>query len=322
MTDPLTGGYPARIVDEATEWQLRLESPTPQIEAGFRKWINAAPLHAEAFEAVCGNWTASEIIVEGAAGRDRKLIKAPFYMRRSTQVAVGTCLAVIAAAGLVVSVGGINRGSVIASARAATFQTRIGEIRTVSLADGTQVVLDTNSLLRTVASELNAVELVRGRARFAPAQSGRVFTVVTPQGRVRAYSARFDVSLIDARPRITTISGRTVLERAGTGGRPLVLHEGQQGGFATQSRVEQVVAGQLLWVKGMLVFDDVPLSDAVDALNRYNHTRIEIGMPTASGRVTGAFSARDPEAFAMAVAALFSLSVSHAGDGTIVLRSK
>jgi len=75
-------------------------------------------------------------------------------------------------------------------------------------------------------------------------------------------------------------------------------------------------------VKGMLVFDDVPLPDAVEAVNRYNGTRIELRTPKAGGRVTGAFSAREPDAFAMAVAALFSLSVSHAGDGTIILRSR
>ncbi|AOR76400.1 FecR family protein [Novosphingobium resinovorum] len=322
MTDPSMGRYPARIIDEAVEWQLRLETPTQEIELEFARWLAADPRHEAAFGAVCENWADSEIVVERPTGRDRKLARAPFYLRRSTYVAAGTCLAILVAAGLVVAVAAINQSEVISSARAATFETRIGEIRTFALADGTEVTLDTDSMLRTVAGSPRRVELLRGRARFAPAHSQHAFTVMTGRGNVRSNTGPFDVSLIAGRPRVSTIEGHTELEIAGSAGGPVILARNEQRELGPGGRVEKVAAGQLLWAEGMLVFDATPLGEAVTAMNRYNRTHIEAPSSAAAHRVTGAFSARQPDAFAMAVAALFSLDVTRTDDGTLVLRRR
>lgn len=319
MTDIAKGRYPARLVDEASEWLQLLDARSPGAEADFTRWISADPLHREVFDAVCANWADSEAVVEQPSGRTRKLVQAPFHMRRSTHVAAGACLALLFAASIVVAVSKLNQQAVIGSARAATFETGIGEIRTFALADGTTVTLDTGSLLATQPGEASVVELIRGRARFASRRADRVFTVTTAHGDVHARVARFDVSLIGPAARVATLEGRTELAINGRSGSALVLDRGEQGDMAPEAKVANVVDTQLLWVDGMLIFDRTPLAQAVDAINRYNRLRIEVPRTAEHYRVTGAFSARAPDAFAKAAAALFALKIDRRADNTIVL---
>jgi transmembrane sensor len=76
-------------------------------------------------------------------------------------------------------------------------------------------------------------------------------------------------------------------------------------------RIEQMIA----WKRNEAVFDDVPLVDAVNEMNRYSRTPILlIGDGALSKlRVSGLYRTGDSASFAQAVAALHGLTVRERG---------
>lgn len=73
----------------------------------------------------------------------------------------------------------------------------------------------------------------------------------------------------------------------------------------------------------MLEFDDTPLGEAIEQANRVGGAQLRLGGPALRRlRVTGAFRASDPRAFADALAAAFGLEVERSADGTLLLRAK
>ena len=81
-------------------------------------------------------------------------------------------------------------------------------------------------------------------------------------------------------------------------------------------KIENVTA----WQRGTLVLDDVPLPDALAAMNRYSVTQIVIPSPALqSHRVSGVFHVGDVETEALALQRFFGLRETVHSDRGIVL---
>ena len=89
------------------------------------------------------------------------------------------------------------------------------------------------------------------------------------------------------------------------------------GGARSDRRAIEDVAA---WRRGRVVFDDVPLGEAVSELNRYGGERLAVGSDIAGLAVSGSFSTADPASFAEAVSALHNLDVRESGQ-TLVIES-
>lgn len=326
MTEPDKRGVPARVHDDAGRWLARLQGDiTPQVERDFATWLEADPLHRRAYERAAGDWRDSVMLADSEVGRTRGLRRAPFLMRRTTHVgAAGLGLATVLA---LATVGLVHRDepfALVSPAEAANYRTAIGEIRTVRLADGSQLTLDTATLVRvTFTSDKRRLTLERGRARFRVAPDGRrPFIVGVAGGEVVARNAVFDVSVAERPARVATISGGVELLAAPSGADApsQMLAAGQQmrlGGDAVPKPISRTDAQ---WISGMLGLDATPLGDAIAAINRYNRLQLRLADPgLADLSVTGAFRARDPQGFARGVAAMFDLSIDRSSDAAIIL---
>src|SRR5690606_34703571 len=76
------------------------------------------------------------------------------------------------------------------------------------------------------------------------------------------------------------------------------------------------------WRDGVVVFDDVPLAEAVAEMNRYTTAPVTLAEPEIGAfRVSGVFRTGDPERFAMAMAEVFPLEVDHGPSGAAELRT-
>lgn len=325
MTEPHTGDIPEAIHDAAGDWLNQLEaSADPETARAFRTWEEADPRHKIAFEKIKKDWQLGKLLDQREIGRNRALPRAPFWMQHRTQVAAaGLGIAMIVG---VVTVGLMRPGGPFpftSQAQAAVYETRVGEIRTVPLPDGSSVVLDTGSRM-TVAftADGRRLDLEKGRARFdVVSDQQRPFRVVIPGGEVIARGTIFDVSLIDAVPLVTALEGEVELRGdASKGNEPLQLQAGKSLTLG-QAVAQKASPTEIRWVSGMLTVNGTALGDAVAAINRYNRVQLRLGDPAlAPLQVTGAFRVRDPSGFADAIAQSLRLTAKRAGESIILMK--
>lgn len=299
---------------------------SPTVEQAFVAWISADRRHGIAYQQAERNWRDSAQLASSAVASNRKLVPAPFLMRHSTHMAAAT-VGIVAALGIGTA-GLLRYGSPvgwIAAAKATTYETPRGEIRTIALADGSQLTLDTGTRIEvTLSSGERRVSLERGRARFRVMRDGnRPLVVAVPGGTLAAGSTAFDVSVIGRTPTIAVLEGHVDWTRTegGKAGQARTLVAGQAAALDDTAAPRPAVAGEARWVSGMLVLDNTPLGQAVEAINRYNHVQLRLADTRLSRlTATGAFQVHNPEAFAHAVAVTFHLGIDRSDPGLLLLR--
>lgn len=324
MTEAGPLAIPASVHDAAGKWLARRQgAPSAEVERDFAAWLAADPLHRRTYDEAQRTWRDGLLLADSKIGRTRRLDRAPFLMRRSTHAgAAGLGLAVVLGLVTVGAVREIGPFTLVAPAEAATYRTAVGEIRTVTLADGSRVTLDTATVLRaTITAAGRHVVLEQGRARFRVVPDAkRPFVVAARGGEVVAHGPLFDVSVTEGPARVAALNGPVELRASGPAAAPTTLASGRQSGFGDSAAPRAFLAAEGQWVSGMLGLDATPLGEAVAAINRYNGVQVRFADPRLSRLpVTGAFKVRDPEGFARAVAATFDLAMSHPEPTTILL---
>jgi transmembrane sensor len=216
--------------------------------------------------------------------------------------------------------------------RSDTYTTAIGELRSITLEDGSVVDLNTSSTLRThFTAKQRTVELLRGEAVFKVAKNPqRPFLVATGSTEIVAVGTQFNVYARDARTVVTVLEGRVrVTDKAPSNrtsattavvNQPLELSPGEQAVIAPHRPIARVKLADATpvtsWTERRLIFEDTPLSAAADEFARYNTRMIRIEDPKLRDlRVTGVFDATDPASLVQFVEAYGNVSVSTREDG-------
>ena len=221
-------------------------------------------------------------------------------------------------------------GIAVNSAARNLFATGVGETRPVALADGSRILLDTRSRLRVdFTAGARDVELLEGQAHFEVAKdTHRPFRVRTRSAEVVAVGTMFDVATLPARTTVTLIEGRvnvrTLPRTSQSAPQMAAMVAGQQLRITSDGQLLDEKAVKIenatAWHRGMIVLDDVPLSDALAAMNRYSKTQIVIPDPALqSRRVSGVFRGGDTETEALALERYFGLKETSHSQGAIVL---
>ncbi|MFP1682141.1 sigma-70 family RNA polymerase sigma factor [Alloalcanivorax sp. C16-1] len=178
-------------------------------------------------------------------------------------------------------------------------RTGAGERRTLTLADGSRVILNGRSAINIdITDQRRRVEVVRGEALFQVAKDpDHPFLVRAGDARVRVTGTRFEVRRRDGTVRLTVAEGSV---RAGDGHRHRSLRAGQQVHWrrGRLGEVETVdAAATLAWARGRLVFRDRPLGELLAELRPYHPDRLVLlNNELADRRVSGTFAADQPEA--------------------------
>jgi transmembrane sensor len=210
------------------------------------------------------------------------------------------------------------------------FETGIGETRPIALDDGSRILLDTRSRVRVLfTANFRDVELLDGQAHFEVAKDAhRPFRVRTGSAEVVAVGTKFDVAALPARTTVTLIEGRVNVRSLAVApqAEPKVaaMVPGQQLGVTSDGQLLDTkvvkISNVTAWQRGTIVLDDMPLPDALAAINRYSTTRIVI--PNAAlqaRRVSGVFRAGDVETEVLALQRYFGLRQTVHSDREIVL---
>lgn len=279
--------------------------------AAFDRWLNEAPANRQAFAAVersldmidaaGGDLLAEEfereLNEEAAIGGDRRRS----FLRTAATVAAALVVAVVA---LFVSRQG--------GPQTIAYETAIGGLQRVALADGSEIELNTNSRIAVRYDDASrTVELAEGEAFFnVEKDRDRPFVVNTDAATVAVTGTSFSVSALDDGATVRVLTG--VVDVDSLNGRHATLLAGDMieiGADGAAGPVQRFDAGvAFAWRTGKLRFDDAPLGAVVAELNRYFDVPITLADASlADLPVTGEFDAKDRATAVKALATAFDL---------------
>lgn len=315
----------ARMQEAERWWSAMRGEDAERMREAFDAW-HADPLNAAAYARHENTWGVAAGLGSTTIGRGRDLSR----VKRSHSWATAPRLAAAAALliAIVIGVAFFPFGGTGAPGMATAHATDIGEVRTLQLADGTTVTLDTDSRVEvSFDSKERRVKLLRGRARFdVRTEAGRGFVVEAGGKLVTARDADFDAELAPQGLSLSALRGaldvRAVVPAIATAAQ-LRVEPGQSVRFdeggAAQAQ-SPIAKGSEQWVAGMLVFHGTPLPAVLEQTNRYTRHPIRLGDGSlASLKVTGTFRPLPVEQLAESLAAAFNLEVRKGADGSLLL---
>jgi transmembrane sensor len=190
------------------------------------------------------------------------------------------------------------------------YSTGIGEQRTVALADGSTVFLNTDSDVRVQLSRrVRRVELARGEALFSVSHDpGRPFEVHALQGVTTAIGTQFDVELTRGGAAISVLEGTVTVGGSGNAAAlpPVAVSAGNGVGYSQEGAVSQLRPAEVNRIQGWrtqrMIFNDIPLDAALAEYNRYSRRPIVLSNPALGSRhINGVFHIGDEAAFLSAL---------------------
>jgi len=205
------------------------------------------------------------------------------------------------------------------------YQTSIGNREILSLNDGSQIELNTDSALRIAQDGAQRKAwLEKGEAFFQIKHDPRrPFVVETGNATVLDLGTKFSLREFADRLEVTLVEGSARIETK-DGAHSATLKPGdfavaRANTIRITRRSDQQLADELGWRRGVLTFRYTTLAEAAAEFNRYNRTQIIIADPkVAQLTIYGAFAANDVASFADAAQAYFKLHVNNR-DGQVVL---
>lgn len=167
----------------------------------------------------------------------------------------------------------------------ADYRTKTGERRTIALAQGLSVELNTRtSLARRGGEGAWRLALISGEVAVDAQGLAEPVAVMTGEGAAMATRGRFAVRLEGGETCVTCFAGQVAVTDAQ--GRRAALDEGGRIilGRAGAGRVDRVdVAQAEAWRRGELVFMGQPLREVVDEINRYRPGKIMLAKASLGG---------------------------------------
>jgi transmembrane sensor len=205
----------------------------------------------------------------------------------------------------------------------ADYRTAKGEQRKVDLSPGVSAELSTlTSLAVRQSSEMSpSIELIAGEAAFmAKTRPNAPLTLVAADGQVTASEASFNARCLDGVVSVTCLTGSVEVE---SHDRTVRLGAGEQVSYSAAglTAVASVdVDKATSWRAGMLVFQNAPLNEVVDEVNRYRPGRIVITNEELGRRVVNATFRRDQlNTFIAQIQQLFGAKVTNLPAGLLLL---
>lgn len=291
------------IENAAALWVARLgEGPLDAgAQAELDRWLAEDPRHGASFLEAQAAWGIMDRVAR-EPDAPRRLAPATRRVGRRWRA-----MAALAASLLVLIAGAVLWSGDPLVAIAADHRTAPGERRVLNLSDGSVVELGPASAVALHFDERERrIELLRGAlyAVAAPRRAGeqRPFLVEAGAGSARALGTEFAVRRLADSVEVVVVEHEVMVTAGGRDGKAteVILAAGESVrygdagvGTAQTPNLDQVLA----WRRNWLVFDRVPLVQAVEELNRYRNRRILIGGSTLPQRqVSGVFDMSDPDA--------------------------
>lgn len=201
------------------------------------------------------------------------------------------------------------------------------ETKEVILSDGTVVELNSGSSIQYLEkfdSNIREVKL-NGEAFFSVTKNSAPFVVVTENAKVSVLGTKFDVYTRGEKTQVIVKEGKVNLSQK----------ESNAGVYLTRNQLSSVVKNYnpdspkevdadyaLGWINGRLIFNQTPLKDIVDELQRYYDVNISVDENGLTGNtLSGSFNSRDVDSAMAMICLTMNLDYEKHGN-SILIRSK
>jgi len=304
MTQPLD----LSTLEAAAHWYVRLNAGTPDeaLLRNWQAWLGQHPANARA-------WARVEK-VQAQMGQLPVEVALPTLAGvRARRRAVLKTLSLLLAAG---AAGWIVRDSSTGQALLADLRTGKGERRTLTLADGSTLQLNTDSALDIDFDDRQRLlRLHHGELSVQTASDTRArpFLVQTAEGQVRALGTRFCVRSDAGISRVSVQQHAVEIRPRDQAGQVLRLEAGQSVRFDSQriAAPEASAPGADAWTQGMLTVIEWRLGDFVAELRRYRSGVVRCDERVADLRLSGAFPIDDTDTLLENLAASLPVKVRY-----------
>ena len=323
----------SRIERQAYRWVMKmLDDPTRHAEA-LESWLAKDPEHRIVYKRVAAEvGYASDAAVRLPTLRTAAVVpvarrsgwrRGGFIMSAGVAAAAGL-------AGLIVWKTDASRDADAPPPKMESIVLAAGPAsRTFNLADGSTVLMTAGSQadVRFSPGE-RAIDLRQGRARFdVHHDAARPFTVYVRGGKVTAVGTVFEVDAGEI-VQVRLLRGRVIVTpAAGTATqqpRQIMLAPGQQTRFDAAPTAEKPARRPDRAhppARTTRLFDDTPLTEVADAINRHATTAtLGIDPAIASEKIFAEMDIGDVESVARKLATMLDLEIDRSHPGKLLLR--
>lgn len=293
-------------------------------QTALEAWLQQSSAHRIAFVRMRSGWEKAGrlAILQSGLRQDSHGIPVRHSRMKVFRVALAAsaCLAVFAGVSTLYT----------SPPAAPAYSTGIGEREVLSLADGSQIELNTDTALRmTAVAGQRTVWLQHGEAYFhVKHDPNRLFVVYAGDKRITDIGTEFSVRRDTGQVKVAVVDGSVRFEGDGRkpGQKEKVLHKGEVvvATAETTTIIHQSsrhMDEELGWRRGVLIFDRTPLSQAAEEINRYNSKKLIIADPEAGQmKIGGTFPKNNVNAITAAARELFGLHVEDRGTEIVISR--
>lgn len=286
------------VLDQAAHWFVRMASG--QAGAGEREalsqWRSADPEHERAWQRLQG----VEQKLRGAAAMPAPVARAA--LGAAVDLGRRRALKTLAVAGAAVGTAALwSREQGLWQRWTADYRSGVGEQRQVVLADGTQLLLNTDTAVDVhFDGAQRRLTLRSGELRVVTGHDpqNRAFIVATRDGALRPLGTRFTVRRLEGESQTRLgVSEGAVEVRPAAAAQPLVVQAGQQTVFSAAGAAPPLplddAAGS--WTDGVLTAERMRLQDFLAELSRYRPGRLRCDPAVADLRLTGSYPLGDTD---------------------------
>lgn len=312
---------------EASGWIVRIKAhdANDAEREAFEAWRNADPANARAYAKMERTWglVASMKHLKGRAAANDTPPKRSNWRTPALAIAASALLAIGAYAWFAQQPDTITAQHV---------ETAPGELRTITLADGSAIELGAGSEVSLeVTDDERRVELTSGYALFDVTHDAqRPFVVHTPRGEIRVLGTSFVIRVGEDQVRTTVLRGSVSGAAAPTG---LLSALGSRDAVTAVANEEivldddgaevvpiaaDVIPRRLAWQDHMLAFDGETLSEAIAEVSRQTGWTFELADPELGEMRVGGYVQADPDAFIELLSSL-DIEARREADRRIVL---
>lgn len=301
MSGPTHLAPPERPIDpavlrQAAEWiaQLWSDDASEQDRAECSRWRAGHPDHEQAWQCLIAlEDKLASVPREAASQALRKPAASPRRRRALRTLGLGA---------LTLGAGYAAHGTGAWRRALSDHHTGTGEIRTLTLPDGSLVTLSTDSAfdLRFTQDErllvLHAGEILIATAPD-PAPIARPFLVRVRQGSVQALGTRYTVRDDGDTCQVAVFEGAVEIRPARAPADAMRVDAGQASRFSMYAvqAPAPVSENAAAWSRGVLVADEMRLDAFLAELGRYRTGLLRCDPEVAGLRISGVYSLRDTD---------------------------
>ena len=301
------------IESQAAAWVSEIDGGMSlKQEAKLTSWLSQSPLHGEIFVQAASMWDVLDVLSPIAKVMPIESLDA--FETKSSKISNIKMFSMVACFGLVLIgallfnvniftfdnsgsnfVVGANNNIEQANIKGQVYVTAVGERSNITLDDGSEIKLNTDTMISVRFSENERrIELSKGEAFFQVSKNpNRPFVVLTTSNRVTAVGTAFSIDVSDSDDtEVLVTEGRVKVDHLlrnplalrarssfsdvtelAVSAPPVFLSQGQKV-LLNKSRSDEITYtddfdSALAWREGMIVFDGESLAQAIDEIDRY-----------------------------------------------------